>query len=29
MPMRNKEGVSNVKIQTTDAVPTVFLTKSN
>jgi hypothetical protein len=29
MPMRNKEGVSHVKIQTTDAVPTVFLTKSN
>jgi len=27
--MRNKEGVSHVKIQTTDAVPTVFLTKSN
>jgi len=27
--MRNTEGVSHVKIQTTDAVPTVFLTKSN
>jgi len=27
--MRNKEGVSHVKIQTTDAVPTLFLTKSN
>jgi len=27
--MRNEEEVSHVKIQTTDAVPTVFLTKSN
>jgi hypothetical protein len=29
MSMRNTEGVSHLKIQTTDAVPTVFLTKSN